>query len=475
MNKTVKNSAIYLTGTIVMAVLGFLNTILLTRVLSQQVYAMYGLLTTFVSTAGMFIAFGYDASYMRFYYNNGYSQKKFFLMTLKVPAVVFVVFLLLVIEPTRTFITYIMGEKLSCFSIALLLLYVFFHTLHRFTQLTARMEEKSLNYVVSNIMTKSGFIVVVFFIYFIIKDVSFDWVIISFVIASLAGFLINLIVVLKNINKVSKSQEKTTEKELLSYGFPSMINNVIILVVPLIEKIIIRDLAGWEILGIYTAAAVFQTVMLLVANTITNIWNPIVFKHCDNEEKFKPIMHNFGLVATIVVTMCMAGCVLLRRWLVLLLDESYYTIYIIAPTILYGACLHIISLIYAVGINIKKKTSYLVLIPVIQLVLSVVFCYLLIPNMGLVGVAIATFISISLSKIFKMILGIHFYDSGVSEWKASALCAAGMAASLISLFFTSFISDVLLSMALIIVILVVVNKELIQILKTMPVILKGRK
>lgn len=475
MNKTVKNSAIYLTGTIVMAVLGFLNTILLTRVLSQQVYAMYGLLTTFVSTAGMFIAFGYDSSYMRFYYNNGYSQKKFLLISLKVPAIVFLIFLVLVIEPTRTFITYIMGEKLSYFSIAFLLLYVLFHTAHRFTQLTARMEEKALNYVSSNIVSKSGFIVIVFLIYFIIKDVSFDWVVISFFVSSLAGFLINLIVVLKNINKVSNSEEKITEKELLSYGFPSMMNNVIILVVPLIEKIIIRDLAGWEVLGIYTAAAVFQTVMLLVANTITNIWNPIVFKHCDNEEKFKPIMHNFGLVSTIVITLCMAGCVLLRRWLVLLLDESYYSIYIIAPTILYGACLHIVSLIYSVGINIKKKTSYLVLIPVTQLVLSVIFCYLLIPKMGLVGVAIATFISISVSKIFKMALGIHFYDSGVSEWKAGALCAFGMAASLISLFFTSFLSDAILSVALVVVILAVVNKELVGILKTMPAILKGRK
>ena len=101
MNKTVKNSAVYLTGTIIMALLGFINTMVLTRVLSQQVYAMYGLLTTFVTTVSMFISFGYDSSYMRFYYNHGYSQKKFMWLSLRVPIIIFVIVTLVVTEPTK--------------------------------------------------------------------------------------------------------------------------------------------------------------------------------------------------------------------------------------------------------------------------------------------------------------------------------------------------------------------------------------
>ena len=89
MNKTVRNSAVYMSGTIIMAILGFASTMILTRILSTRVYAMYGLLNTFSTAVIMFISFGYDSSYMRFYYSHGYSQKKFMIKSLKIPIIIF--------------------------------------------------------------------------------------------------------------------------------------------------------------------------------------------------------------------------------------------------------------------------------------------------------------------------------------------------------------------------------------------------
>ena len=99
MNKTAKNSIIYLFGTIIMGLLGFVSTMILTRFLSQRVYAMYGLLATFHTTINMFVSFGYDSSYMRFYYTHPYSQKRYMFECLKVPLIIFTVVTLLIIEP----------------------------------------------------------------------------------------------------------------------------------------------------------------------------------------------------------------------------------------------------------------------------------------------------------------------------------------------------------------------------------------
>ena len=85
-----------MSGTIIMAILGFASTMILTRILSTRVYAMYGLLNTFSTAVIMFISFGYDSSYMRFYYSHGYSQKKFMIMSLKIPIIIFLAFSLLV-------------------------------------------------------------------------------------------------------------------------------------------------------------------------------------------------------------------------------------------------------------------------------------------------------------------------------------------------------------------------------------------
>jgi len=475
LNKTVKNSAVYLFGTIVMALFGFANTMILTRFLSQQVYAMYGLLTTFSTAATTFIAFGYDSAYTRFYYKHGLTQRRFILKSLKVPCIIFLIFMVILLEPSRFLMKYVFGEDLGLFTVIILIGYIFFSFVNRFTHLTARMEERAVNYVASSFVCKFGFVTIILAVHFILKDVSFNWVVISFMLSAFLAILMNIIVIAKLSKKPTEKDDSFSEKELFKYGFPYMLNNVLVLIVPVVEKLIIRDMAGWEVLSIFTAASIFQTVVLLIVNTLTNIWNPIVYKHCDNEEKFKPILHIFGFVATIVTTLGLAACILLRRWLVLILDKSYYSVYIIAPTILFGACFNFLNIIYSVGINIKKKTWHFIISPILQMIISVTLFYLLAPKMGLIGVAIATLTSIVVSKTYRITVGMHYYNSGTSEWKSVLLCAMALIATIFTLFSTSLLSDIIISVLLISLIIVVANKDLVSLCKNMITLIKSNK
>ncbi len=475
MNKTAKNTIIYFVGTVIMGALGFLNTIILTRFLSQQVYAMYGLLNTMITAVNMFLAFGYDSAYMRFYYNHGYSQTKFLLKCLKVPLILFVLFGIVVLEPSHTFLLYIFEENISIIAMFALIGYVLFSSMHRFSQLTARMEEFAGNYVTSEIVAKSGFIVLLLVVYALTKEVTFEWVVISFMITAALSVVINLYIFPKIRNKCTPSTTKISNKELVSYGFPYMINNVVVMIVPVVEKLIIRDLTSWEVLSIYTAASIFQTVVLLLTNTLTNIWNPIVFKFCDDEKKFKPILHAFGVTATIIVTLGTAACILLRRWLVLLLDENYSSVYIIAPAILLSSCYHIVAIIYSVGINIRKKTTYLVISPLIQGVVSVLLCYALVPSMGLIGVGIAVLISTGISRFYRIVTGLKLYNSGKSEIKSFVLCLLSTTGAVASLFFTSLLTDVLIFATLCVLTLVIINKDIAPIIKLIFEMVKSER
>ena len=474
MNRTAKNTAIYFAGTMISALVGFLNTMLLTRVLDEKVYAMYGLLATFVTAATTFIAFGYDSAYSRFYYKHSFTPKGFIWKTLRTPIIVFSVFALILLEPNQFLLTYVFGDRLSYVTVALLVVYIFFAFLHRFTQLTARMEERALNYVGSNFVGKFGYVVLVMVIFWTIHNVSFDWIVLSFLISSVLATLMNVLVFARLRNECNVSGEEVNEKDLFSYGFPYMLNNVMVLIVPLVEKLIIRDVAGWQVLGIYTAAAVFQTVIMIISNTVINIWNPLVYKHCDNEKYFKPVLHLFGQAATVILVVGLAFCILLRRWLVLILDQSYRVdVSIIAPAILFGACFNILNIIYSVGINIKKKTGYFIVSPLLQLGISVGLCYLLVPMMGLIGVAIATLASLVISKTYRILVGMHFYNTGVSEWKTVILCALGVTASVFTLFSITLVSDILVFVSLIALTVVVINKDLMTLVRSMKGVMRG--
>lgn len=478
MNKTAKNTSIYFVGTVVMGVLGLVNTMLLTRVLKDpQVYAMYGLLHQFVTTAAMFISFGFDAAYARFYYKHNQTQRWYLLKVLVVPGCLFLAFSLLLIEPHQWVVQYIFGTKFSLISMCLLLLYILFVFVHRFTQLTARMEEHALNYVCSNFIGRFGFVVVIFVVYFLWRSVDFNWVLISSLTVSALATLLNLWIFVRMKNIPNLNGEAVSRKDMLSYGFPIMLNNVMILVMPLIERLIVRDLAGWPVLSIYTAAAIFQTVVLLLLNTIDNIWNPLVFKHCDEPQKFKPIMHNFGMTVSVIVVIGFSLCVLLRRWLVLLLGAEYRDVYVIAPAICFGTCYQLVTMVYSAGIHISKKTVHFIVEPIIQMVFSLVLCYCLLEvnPLGLVGVGIAVPASILISRTYRMAVGLHLYDTGVPEYKVWVLMGVCAAVAFASLFFTGLMADILMFLVLIVSLLVILNKDLLTVIASAKTLLLPKK
>lgn len=463
-----------------MGLCGLINTMVLTRLLLPEAYVMHGLMHNFSTSVIMFLCFGLDTAYSRFYYDHCYTQKKFLVKVILLPACLFLLFALVLVEPRQWIIHQIFGADLSALAVGLLLLYLLFSLLHRFTQLTARMEERAINYVSSSFIGKFGFVSVVFIIYLLTqRKVDFNWVLISSTIAVSLATLLNLWILFSLRSEYNGNGTAFKNRDFLAYGLPHMVNSVLLSVIPLVEKIVIRNAAdegkGIIILGIYTAAAAFQTVVFIVTQTINNIWNPLVFKHCADEKKFKPIMHNFGQVVTLVTVSGFAVCVLLRRWLVLILDKEYYDAYIIAPAVCFGACYSLVAVIYGSGINIVKKTIHHIVEPLIQIVISVVLCYLLIPTFELVGAGIAVVVSIVISRTYKNVVGLHFYSTGVTERKTWVLMGICTVVALASLFLTSLMADVIMFTILIVSMLLILNKDLLTIIQTAKTLLVPKK
>ena len=480
MNKTAKNAAIYFVGTVVMGVIGLVNTMLLTRTLTEQAYVMYGFLHNFVTTAVMFLCFGFDTSYARFYYKHNQSQKRFLWRVFVIPCCLFVLFSVAIIEPQQWILRQIFGTKLPFYIVLLLIGYLLFSLVHRFTQLTARMEERAVNYVVSNFVGRFGFVILIFIVFLLSRTkVNFDWVLLSSLTGALLATLLNLWIFFQLKKDTNEDGMKIGNREMIAYGFPHMMNNVLFAAIPLIEKIVIRNVVGeaaaLSLLGVYTAAAVFQTVVSMVTLTVNNIWNPLVFKHCDNEKVFKPILHNFGAVITVITIVGFSLCLLLRRWLVLILDRNYFDAYIIAPTICFCACYGILTTVYGSGINIEKKTIFHVVEPVLQLVLTTGICYWLLPILGLKGIGIALLVSMMISRTFKIIVGLHLYGTGESEYKMWILMALCTAVAFASLFFTSFLADAAMSVLLIVAMLLILNRDVRVVIQTVKNLMIPKK
>lgn len=466
MKKQAKNSIIYTFGMILTTLVSFISTLVLTRVLSQQVYAQYGLLTTFITASVTVVSLGMDTAYTRFFYESQYTPIQLLMKCIKIPLILAIVFSMLLLEPSHHLLKYIFEINVDSALAFLIVGYLLFALFSKFTQLTARMGEFAFNYIFSNFIAKSGFIVGILFSSVFAQNTTLHWVVLSFAIASLCALSINISTLFKAKKLVGNTASVVTTKEMLSYGIPLMITNVMMLVVPLIEKIVVRGLAGWKILSIYTAASVFYTVTAIMKSAIDNIWQPIVFRYYSNKKFFQPFLHDFGLLITGITVIGLGFCILLRRWLVLILDKSYFEVYLIAPAIMFSACYEIYTMIYAIGLNTEKKTVHILISPIIQIIVSLSLCFLLIPRLGLIGIGIASMISVVVSKTYRIFMGLSMYSTGKNEWKIAILWSSSVFFSIYVMFFKTLLSDCIVFIVLTSLSILVLNKEGVAIIKT---------
>lgn len=65
--KLLRNTAWYFVGTVISAILGFISSPILTRVLTTEVYAQYGMVASFTTLVATFVYLGQDEAFMRYF------------------------------------------------------------------------------------------------------------------------------------------------------------------------------------------------------------------------------------------------------------------------------------------------------------------------------------------------------------------------------------------------------------------------
>ena len=251
-------------------------------------------------------------------------------------------------------------------------------------------------------------------------------------------------------------------KEMLRYGFPLALTTSMGFSIPLVEKLVIRQATSWDILAVYTAASIFITVMNMVKTTVSNIWTPYAYREYQNERKFKDAFFNIGISMTFFVVCILAGTILTRRWLVLILDRDYADVMIIAPAIVCGSCFDVLSTIYSIGIYIKKKTINQIIVPIVRIIISIPVLFIGLQIWGLQATGIGYLLSIAVSRTVEINMALHYYGTGRRNYKLFVLMGMSIAVSMLSLFVTSMLFDIIASVGIMLISVNLVWKELIQ-------------
>ena len=214
---------------------------------------------------------------------------------------------------------------------------------------------------------------------------------------------------------LTKEFNTTLWKSLLKFGLPYVPAGLATMAVQVIDRPILRALTDDATVGIYQANYRLGIFMMLVVSMYDYAWRPFYFsvaREANAKEIFARVLTYLLLVMSaifLVLTFFVGDIARLSLFGRHLIGPGYWGGLNIVPIVLAGYMFLGISTNLSAGIYIEKKTQHLPAISILGAVVNVAVNYLLIPSMGMLGAAWATFLAYFAMAAALYFVVQHFY------------------------------------------------------------------
>ena len=185
---------------------------------------------------------------------------------------------------------------------------------------------------------------------------------------------------------------KNKVSDLIKFSLPMIPLTVATSLMVISDRIFIKYYEDLAQLGIYGIGAKFATIISITVGGFSMAIIPLVLeKHLNEQTKteLKKIFYLFFSVGTFgLLTLSLFA----KETIILITNEKYLEAHTVMPY-LYCSALFIGLQMFSHGLFIKKKTGQMAIITMIFASVNIGLNFLLIPDMGIVGAAVATLIA----------------------------------------------------------------------------------
>ncbi len=209
---------------------------------------------------------------------------------------------------------------------------------------------------------------------------------------------------------------KPLYRELLRFGLPYVPAGIATMMIQVVDRPILEAMTDVSTVGIYQVNYRLGIFMMLIVSTFDFAWRPFFLSHStdpDAKRLFARILTYFVLLMTSVFLVLSFFLDDLVRVPLFsghsIIDEKYWSGLPIVPVVLLAYVFLGISNNLVAGIYIEKKTKHLPMITFIGVAVNVGVNIWLIPVLGIMGAAIATFASYSIMALVLYFVVQRFY------------------------------------------------------------------
>jgi len=272
--------------------------------------------------------------------------------------------------------------------------------LNRFISVKMRMDGRANLYSLITITPKLVFLVALIAIS-TYGARNFTGIVYSYFISHVFALLIGLAVYKSVV--IDCFFEKThwrETKRLLKYGFPLFISGLCFWGVTGLDRFMVKELSGLEELAIYSLAFNFSAAGLVLQAVFSVVWAPIVYKWATEDGCERKISMTLRYIMIVVISIhCSTG--IFAPFIGHILPAKYELVVPLVVCCISYPLIYILSEISSIGINIKRKTGWNIVITIISVFFNVLVNFALIPSYGAAGASIATSLTFLLYMVMK--------------------------------------------------------------------------
>lgn len=392
-----KNSFYTLVSNIIIICIGFFTSFIISRMLGAKLQGVYNLAVLMPNMMYNFLNFGQDTSTMYFLSNK--TIKKSEAINNMLP-----ILLLYTIISTLVGGLSILLLKDSMFNEVSYLTLIFALLISPLTFLNNNLSavlKSEGEFIVFNKIQITNKI-----IYFAICTLLFFFVNVNLVIiGNIIILIISIITIWKklNVQKVKFKFDKEYQQKSISYGFKSYLANMITFLNYRLDTFLIKALSKSTMaVGQYGASVSLAEQVWVFASAISSVMFPYVSSIESDDEKSRVTAITFKIV--MVVTFFATIILFFASNLIgLIYGSDYYGSILPLKVLLIGIFSLSLGKILANYIAARGKPELNAVSNLIGLVVNVTFNIIFIPKFGIVGAAIATSISYTLTSIIFLI------------------------------------------------------------------------
>ncbi len=404
-------------GNFIVLLLGFVQTPIVTRLMSTDEYGRAGMFEAAVSCIYIFAILGLDQSFIRYYYKKNidrdYLMRSCLKTTLMIVAGLIVIYLF-----TADYVNYWLFKRNTSLDVTILVIgYTVISVFERFLFLDVRMQQNGKLYSNINISQKVLNILLIFgTAWFLGNDfrVALYAMTVSWGITTLflgvRYFLIRTgkIKPVVNGEVLTNGTEKVSIIELIKYGYPFIMVLLMEWLLSSCDSIALKTWADYNELGIYRAAVKIIVLLVTFKNTFLAYWSPVAMERYETgkEEETKAFFRQAFRIVRFFCVLAAIALIMFRQVIVLLLGAKYRGADKIIPFLTLMPIFAMMFEITVQGIKFQKKNMYLNIASAVTIVCNICGNAILVPRLAGVGAAITT----GLSYIIYFAIGSFFSE-----------------------------------------------------------------